>query len=94
MVKIEPKFIIILLVLLSLVFGIAFAVQSAQVRRLNAQADEIQLKVLEAYAKTEELERRLEFMSTDAYVEQEARRRFGYMESDEIRMVLEPTPGP
>ncbi len=86
---VRPKFIVFVLVILTLFFGAAFMMQNAQVRKLNAEIADIQDLVLEAYSEVEELERRLAFTATDEYVEQEARRRFGYLNEGEIRFVLE-----
>ncbi len=88
-VTIQVRFIAFLLIVVSIVCGIFAAVKSAQVRRLQAEAAEVQTLVLEAKAKSEELQRRLAFTETDEYIAQEARQRFGYMEEGEIRFVLE-----
>lgn len=92
LVSLSPRFIIFVLLLLTVVFGILMSIKSAQVKRLSAEAEAIQIKVLEAYALVEELERRLAFTDTDDFIRQEARSRFGYMEEGEIRFVVQDDP--
>ncbi len=94
MVYVRPRFVLIVLAALTIFFGVAYIVQSAQVRRLNKEAAEVQALVVAAQDKTKELERRLEFSNTDEYVEQEARRRFGYLGPGEIRFMFEETAAP
>lgn len=89
MITVHPKFLIFVTLALALVFGVAFSIQTAQVRRMHQEVDGIRRQVADAKAAAEELERKLAFTATDEYVAQEARRRFGYMEEGEIRFVVD-----
>jgi|GEM_PF-2505116 len=89
MVTVRPRAFFFLALLLLMIFGIALSIQSAQVRRLSAEKEAVQREVLEAEELASELARKLAFTATDEYVEQEARRRFGYMQEGEIRFVVE-----
>jgi len=88
-VIVKPRFLLIVTLVMAVAVSIALSVKSARIRKLDEEVREIQQLVLEANAHAEELERRLEFTATDAYIEQEARRRFGYMADGEIRFVME-----
>lgn len=84
-----------LLVFLTTVFAMSFlimlAVQSAHFRRALELVDDAQAQVHEMNAKKDELERHYAFTETDAYVAQEARRRFGYLAEGERRYMIEGT---
>lgn len=88
-ITVRPKFVMILAISLTLIFGVSYSVQSARTRRLHVEKQEVQEAVRNANEYAQELERRLSFTATDEYVEQEARQRFGYMAEGEMRFVLD-----
>ncbi|MDR0929384.1 MAG: septum formation initiator family protein [Oscillospiraceae bacterium] len=88
-----PWRVIWALVALTLVaFGILRLVHAGKAQRLIDDRFALEAQVLAAYAEEETLEERLAFTATDAFAEQEARRRFGYMSPGEIRFVVEKAP--
>lgn len=86
-IEIRPRFLLLLLIPVA-VFLFAFCRTGARIGELEEQVQRSQEQVLEAYAVTEEMERRIAFMDTDEYIEQEARRRYNLLGKDEIRFVL------
>ncbi|HIQ64036.1 MAG: septum formation initiator family protein [Christensenellales bacterium] len=88
-VTVRPKFLLVVLLPLALIFLIAAVVQRGQISRLRTELEEVRVEVQDAYSQMEELERRLSFTETDEYIEQEARRRFGLINPGEVRFVIE-----
>ena len=83
----RPRFLLLLAIpVLLLVLAICKA--NARIGELQTQVDRAQEQVLAAYSETEELQRKLEFMDTDEYIEQEARKRYNLLGDREIRFVL------
>lgn len=86
-IQVRPRFLLLLAIpALLLVLAIFKAV--ARIDELQEQVDRAQEQVLAAYSETEELQRKLEFMDTDEYIEQEARKRYNLLGEREIRFVL------
>lgn len=85
--EIRPRFLLLLLIP-AVLFAVAMFRANARIEELNEQMERAQEQVLEAYEHTAELERRLAFMDTDEYIEQEARARYGLLGEGEIRFVL------
>ena len=86
-IQVRPRFLLLLTIpVLLLVLAICKA--NARIGELQTQVDRAQEQVLAAYSETEELQRKLEFMDTDEYIEQEARKRYNLLGDREIRFVL------
>lgn len=86
-IQVRPRFLLLLAIpVLLLVLAIFKA--DARIDELQEQVDRAQEQVLAAYSETEELQRKLEFMDTDEYIEQEARKRYNLLGDREIRFVL------
>lgn len=86
-IQVRPRFLLLLAIpVLLLVLAICKA--NARIGELQTQVDRAQEQVLAAYSETEELQRKLEFMDTDEYIEQEARKRYNLLGGREIRFVL------
>lgn len=86
-IQVRPRFLLLLAIpMLLLVLAICKA--NARIGELQTQVDRAQEQVLAAYSETEELQRKLEFMDTDEYIEQEARKRYNLLGDREIRFVL------
>lgn len=86
-IQVRPRFLLLLAIpVLLLVLAICKA--NARIGKLQTQVDRAQEQVLAAYSETEELQRKLEFMDTDEYIEQEARKRYNLLGDREIRFVL------
>ena len=86
-IQVSPRFLLLLAIpVLLLVLAICKA--NARIGELQTQVDRAQEQVLAAYSETEELQRKLEFMDTDEYIEQEARKRYNLLGDREIRFVL------
>ena len=86
-IQVRPRFLLLLAIpVLLLVLAICKA--NARIGELQTQVDRAQEHVLAAYSETEELQRKLEFMDTDEYIEQEARKRYNLLGDREIRFVL------
>ena len=86
-IQVRPRFLLLLAIpVLLLVLAICKA--NARIGELQTQVDRAQEQVLAAYSETEELQRKLEFMDTDEYIEQEARKRYNFLGDREIRFVL------
>lgn len=86
-IQVRPRFLLLLAIpVLLLVLAICKA--NARIGELQTQVDRAQEQVLTAYSETEELQRKLEFMDTDEYIEQEARKRYNLLGDREIRFVL------
>ena len=86
-IQVRPRFLLLLAIpVLLLVLAICKA--NARIGELQTQVDRAQEQVLAAYSETEELQRKLEFMDTDEYIEQEARKRYNLQGDREIRFVL------
>ena len=86
-IQVRPRFLLLLAIpVLLLVLAICKA--NARIGELQTQVDRAQEQVLAAYSETEELQRKLEFMDTDEYIEQEARKRYNLLGENEIRLVL------
>lgn len=86
-IQVRPRFLLLLAIpVLLLVLAICKA--NARIGELQTQVDRAQKQVLAAYSETEELQRKLEFMDTDEYIEQEARKRYNLLGDREIRFVL------
>lgn len=60
---------------------------SARLREVQGELVEVQRQLAAAVDEVGELERQLAFSTTDAFFEQQARERFGYMMPDETRFV-------
>ena len=68
-IQVRPRFLLLLAIpVLLLVLAICKA--NARIGELQTQVDRAQEQVLAAYSETEELQRKLEFMDTDEYIEQ------------------------
>ena len=86
-IQVRPRFLLLLAIpVLLLVLAICKA--NARIGELQTQVDRAQEQVLAAYSETEELQRKLEFMDTDEYIELEARKRYNLLGDREIRFVL------
>lgn len=86
-IQVRSRFLLLLAIpVLLLVLAICKA--NARIGELQTQVDRAQEQVLAAYSETEELQRKLEFMDTDEYIEQEARKRYNLLGDREIRFVL------
>ena len=86
-IQVRPRFLLLLAIpVLLLVLAICKA--NARIGELQTQVDRAQEQVLAAYSETEELQRKLEFMDTDEYIEQEARKRYNLLGDREIRFLL------
>ena len=79
-IQVRPRFLLLLV--------LAICKANARIGELQTQVDRAQEQVLAAYSETEELQRKLEFMDTDEYIEQEARKRYNLLGDREIRFVL------
>lgn len=69
------------------VFVCAMMVNSARVRTLTNELEDKKAEVKAALVEVAERERLLSFSTTDEYIEQQARLRFGYINADEIRFM-------
>lgn len=78
---------VILIAAVLVVFGVITAVSGARLRSLQADLRDAREEVVMAYEEVNERERMLAFSATDAYIEQQARERFGYIRKDEYRFV-------
>lgn len=61
---------------------------SARNSALNAELNQVKEELNEAQSHQEELKETLAATATDAYVEEVARTQYGYMTSDDIRLVI------
>lgn len=86
-IQVRPRFLL-LLAIPALLLVLAVFKADARIDELQEQVDRAQEQVLAAYSETEELQRKLEFMDTDEYIEQEARKRYNLLGDREIRFVL------
>lgn len=86
-IQVRPRFLL-LLAIPALLLVLAIFKADARIDELQEQVDRAQEQVLAAYSETEELQRKLEFMDTDEYIEQEARKRYNLLGDREIRFVL------
>lgn len=86
-IQVRPRFLL-LLAIPALLLVLAIFKADARIDELQEQVDRAQEQVLAAYSETEELQRKLEFMDTDEYIEQEARKRYNLLGEREIRFVL------
>lgn len=86
-IQVRPRFLL-LLAIPALLLVLAIFKADARIDELQEQVDRAQEQVLTAYSETEELQRKLEFMDTDEYIEQEARKRYNLLGEREIRFVL------
>ena len=86
-IQVRPRFLL-LLAMAVLLLVLAICKANARIGELQTQVDRAQEQVLAAYSETEELQRKLEFMDTDEYIEQEARKRYNLLGDREIRFVL------
>lgn len=78
-----------LLVLLALCFVLTLVWANAGLRTLRRELDETRIQLKETQDMLAEKERELTFSATDAYIEQQARERFGYIRPEEMRFVPE-----
>ena len=80
-----------LLVLLALV-GVAFAVGNhriqATTQRLAKEEDQSRLELAALKNQKQDLETELSAAGTDAYIENQARTRYGYLKPGELRFVI------
>lgn len=86
-IQVRPRFLLVLAIP-ALLLVLAIFKADARIDELQEQVDRAQEQVLAAYSETEELQRKLEFMDTDEYIEQEARKRYNLLGEREIRFVL------
>ena len=86
-IQVRPRFLLLLAIPV-LLRVLAICKANARIGELQTQVDRAQEQVLAAYSETEELQRKLEFMDTDEYIEQEARKRYNLLGDREIRFVL------
>ena len=86
-VQVRPRFLL-LLAIPAILLVCAIIKANARIDEMQQQIDRAQEQVLAAYAANEELQRKLEFMDTDEYIEQEARKRYNLLGENEIRLVL------
>ncbi len=86
-IQVRPRFLL-LLAIPALLLVLAIFKADARIDELQEHVDRAQEQVLAAYSETEELQRKLEFMDTDEYIEQEARKRYNLLGDREIRFVL------
>ncbi|MEG0767762.1 MAG: septum formation initiator family protein [Clostridia bacterium] len=86
--RVKPRFWLILTLPVLACFLLLFINRSAQIRTLQASISVKQQQINEAALRKMELERKLAFIQTDSYVQQEARRRFGYLKPGEIRFMV------
>ncbi len=87
-VEIRPRFLIIVLGLVLVCSLISVCVHSVQSKKLAAELSDVEEELSQAYIDNEILEGQLSFSDTDEFIEQEARRRFGYMKEGELRFIL------
>ena len=86
-VQVRTRFLL-LLAIPAILLVCAIFKANARIDEMQQQIDRAQEQVLAAYAANEELQRKLEFMDTDEYIEQEARKRYNLLGENEIRLVL------
>lgn len=67
------------------VFLIMMAVGTARVRQLENELLDTKETLAQTLAEVDDMKRQLEYAQTDAFVEQQARNRFGYIMPGEIR---------
>lgn len=84
--RIRPRHVAGMLLLVC-VFFVAMLATSAQIRSLSGELEVKKSQAREALIEVSEKERLLQFSTTDEYVEQQARLRFGYINADEIRFM-------
>ena len=87
-VEVRPRFLLILLGTVLLFSLISVCVHTMRSKKLDAELHEAEGQLEQAYIDNEILEGQLSFSDTDEFIEQEARRRFGYMKEGELRFIL------
>lgn len=78
---------VLLAALVLCAFGVIMAVNYGQVQTLDAELSMARNAVTQANNELADLERRLQFASTEEYIDREARERFGYIKPGEIRFI-------
>lgn len=87
--EIQPRFWVIMFVILALLLGIAFIRNTRLHQAQLALANEVRDELNEAAIENAELQRTLAFMQTDQYVERQARREYGMLVQGDIRFVAD-----
>lgn len=85
--NVKPRFYLILMTVLVLVFLGVYVSQSNFMAVREQQIAELQEQQRKAEQQNAELERRISFAKTDEYIERTAREKFGLVKPGEIRFV-------
>jgi cell division protein FtsB len=88
-VHVSRRLLLLLAALLLIAFITMRVVHTGKAQRLLDDKTALEAQVQAAYDEEAALKERLAFTATDAFIEQEARRRFGYMAPGEIRFVVD-----
>ena len=80
--------IAVMLALVVIVFGVINIGLNRSIATLNRQVDEGSLLVAEKQKEVAELANRLQLASTDSFIANEARTRYGFLAPGEIRFVV------
>lgn len=73
------------------VFAIGLAISNTSVRAMSRQLEDMKVEVRSAQSEVAEKERKLSFIGTDEYIEQQARKQFGLIQPGEIRFLPDTT---
>lgn len=70
-------------------FAVIMSVNYSRVKTLEADLSMARSAVTEANNELADLERQLQFASTEEYIDREARERFGYIKPGEVRFIMD-----
>ncbi len=85
--NVKPRFYLILMAVLVVVFLGVYVSQSSFMATRDRQIAELEEQQREAEQHNAELERKISFAKTDEYIERTAREKFGLVKPGEIRLV-------
>lgn len=78
---------VILFVVVAMVLAVILMANNAQLNKMRSELEDTRAVLLQTQEELASKERALRFAETDAYVEQEARKRFDYIREGEMRFV-------
>ena len=86
--QVPALMVLIVVALVVIVFGVINIGLNRSIATLNRQVDEGSLLVAEKQKEVAELANRLQLASTDSFIANEARTRYGFLAPGEIRFVV------
>ena len=87
--RVQPRFLVLLITAMVLIFGISFAVGQHTLKKGSETLTELQAERIELQAEILELQEELEYVKTDEYVIRVARDELGMIMPDEIRYITD-----